>query len=539
MPDANPDAPGIVQSTVETQQPESEVLQNGDIQGLPRLDALRAPSDVPALSPIITLTYHGQPVTCDLRKLEDDPAKIIAVLKAIASCALERDKWMIVAVQYRIKGLFKSAIGVLEAMIEGAAIGLGICVDFRSRYAWMLLVMTSPPVSLSKADIKPVYLMLSSCHRDIAAQGGPVDGAYHVRQATECLRQVYGVEVPRAQVTSEFAEARARACMDLPHLLTSTSTPDLETGSTRECLVDTGNLPMARLTREQSPRKQVPEAPASSTSIEGIQPGRGGATPASRGGRASRERSPSRSRTQTDSHSRTASYTERDKHVQILEREIQSLRDRAAEQTNTLLSVRKEKRRLEDELVAKHAMCRRLERDAEAASGELTRSQEELARAKDDAARLRDELDRVRRGEESALEQAAAEVASRRAAEGRVEVLREEMGRMRNEMARLRAEGRDSEREAEWRARETFARLGALFAKAGRGELPISLGLDGEASGADVRRTPATPASDRAGREDARSRSASTSGRGWGSVSLPGMDCERERRSSGGFEKPL
>ena len=94
-------------------------------------DEPQAPSDVPALSPIITLTYHGQPVTCDLRKLEDDPAKIIAVLKAIASCALERDKWMIVAVQYRVKGLFMSAIGVLEAMIEGTTINLDICASSR------------------------------------------------------------------------------------------------------------------------------------------------------------------------------------------------------------------------------------------------------------------------------------------------------------------------------------------------------------------------------------------------------------------------
>ena len=124
--DAYNDVSGMVRSNAGIQQADTDTLREGDVQNI-RVDVLRAPSDVPALSPIITLTYHGQSVTCDLRKLEDDPAKIIAVLKAIASCALERDKWMIVAVQYRIKGLFQSAIGVLEAMIGGASIELVIC----------------------------------------------------------------------------------------------------------------------------------------------------------------------------------------------------------------------------------------------------------------------------------------------------------------------------------------------------------------------------------------------------------------------------
>ncbi|EPT02626.1 hypothetical protein FOMPIDRAFT_1040862 [Fomitopsis schrenkii] len=464
--DANTEAQGVKTPAASTRQLDNGAHQEVQVQGIPHLDGLRVPSDVPALSPIITLTYNGQPVTCDLRKLEDDPAKIIAVLKAIASCALECDKWMIVAIQYRIKGLFKSAIAVLEAMIEGMSHGLGICVYASGLAQEMLLVMTSPPVSLPKSDIKPVFLMLSSCHRDLAAQGGAIDSASHVRRATECLQQVYGADVPRAQVTSEFAEARARSCMDLPHLLARTSQVDLGTGPTRECLIDTGNLPAVRVAHEQSQGKVPLEAPTSPTSLEGVPCERGDITP-TRG--EDRERSPSRSRTQTNSHSRTASYSERDKHVQMLEREIQSLRNRAAEQTATLLSVRKEKRKLEDELVTKHTACRRLQRDTESTSGELARAREELARAQEDIARLRDELRRVRRGEENALEQAAAEVANRRAAEGRAEVLREELERLRNEMNRVRAEGRD-EREAERRARETFARLGALFTKAGRGK---------------------------------------------------------------------
>lgn len=125
---ANTKSPGTLTPAASTQQSDTVAHQEGRIQGIPHLDALLIPSDVPALSPIITLTYNRQPVTCDLRKLEDDPAKIIAVLKAIASCALERDKWMIVAVQYRIKGLLKSAIAVLDAMIEGMSYSLDVCV---------------------------------------------------------------------------------------------------------------------------------------------------------------------------------------------------------------------------------------------------------------------------------------------------------------------------------------------------------------------------------------------------------------------------
>lgn len=392
----------------------------------------------------------------------------------------------------------------------------------------MLLVMTSPPVSLPKSDIKPVFLMLSSCHRDLAAQGGAVNASSHVRRATECLQQVYGADVPRAQVTSEFAEARARACMDLPHLLVS-SHEDLGTSATHECLIDTGNLPAVRVAREQSQGKVLLEAPAPSTSLEQV-PGECVAVTA-RGERVHHECSPSGSRTRTNSHSRIALFSESDKHAQMLEREILSLRNRTAEQTATLLSVRKEKRKLEDELVAKHATCRRLERDAESTLSELARTREELMRGRDDAARLRDELNRVRRGEESALEQAAAEVASRRAAEGRMEVLREEGERLRNEINRLREDGQNDCTEAERRARETFGRLGALFMKAGKGELPIGLGLDGD----DVKRM---PGSLRGGTEDARSRSASTSGRGWGAMSVSGIEGERERRSSGG-ERPL
>ncbi|KZT67165.1 hypothetical protein DAEQUDRAFT_813035 [Daedalea quercina L-15889] len=477
----------------------AQVLPSSDSLGAVQLS--HAHTGTPVVSSIITLTYNGKPVNCDLRKLEDDPAKIIAVLKATANCSPERDKWMLVAVQYRVRGHFKAAIGVLDTMVE---------------------VMTSAPVSLSNSDLKPVFLMLSSCHRDLAAQSRSEDVAFHVRRATECLQQVYGVDVPRAQVTSEFAEARARSCMDLPSLLSSASDSGQELAHARECLADAGNLPTTRAHQEQSPsRKRAREQSTVPTEL-GDDKRR---SDRSISAHAQRDE-PDRSRARADSHSR--SQSERDRHVHALEREIQATRDRAADEHAILLGVRTAKRKLEDDLVAEHAARRRLEREADSTAGELARTREELVRAREDVARLRDELSRARRGEEGALEQAAAEVASRRAAEGRVDVLREELGRLRNEVTRARAAGREMAeegREAERKARETFARLGEMFVKAGRGELPLGLALDD--GGQNRGDGPTTPASERGHwEEDRRSRSASTSGRGWG----PKLGVENERR---------
>ncbi|KAH9924891.1 uncharacterized protein B0H18DRAFT_955290 [Fomitopsis serialis] len=465
-------------------------------------------------SHMVTLNYNGMPVTCDLRKLEEDPKKIIAVLKATASSSPERDKWMVVAAQYRVRGHFMAAIHVLDAMVE---------------------VMTGNPVSLAKADLKPTFLMLSSCHRDIVAQGDSKDAAFHV----------YGVDVPRAQVTSEFAEARARSCMDIPGLVASGQ--DDGTAHVREYLADAGNLPAAPSAQEQSPSKKrtrqdppTPKGPDNNVSEKHNSTSKDAAHHDT--GVSAPRTEPERDRERSTSHSSASasrSYSERDKHgqVQLLEREIKALRNRAAEADSTLLNVRTAKRKLEEDLVISHAARRRAERDIEAVTSELARVREELGRAREehartreDVVRLKDELSRARRGEESALEQAAAEVESRRAAGRRVEEMGAEMGRLRDELRRADAEV-EVRRETEVLVMDAFAKLEEALARpAPTRTLRLTQGSDGDAGVPSGRRGewPATPVSERGIMEDVgRSRSVSASGRsGWG----PMAGIKNERR---------
>ncbi|TFY53475.1 hypothetical protein EVJ58_g9432, partial [Rhodofomes roseus] len=311
----------------------------------------------PAVSSMITLTYNDRPVTCDLRKLEEDPRKIIAVLKVTASCSLERDKWMVVAAQYRVKRNFEAAIAVLEAMIA---------------------VMTSPPVSLAKTDVKPAFLMLSSCHRDLAALGG-AGSDIAVHRATECLQQVYGVDIPRAQVTSEFAEARARSCMDLPGMLSSGDDPG--DARARDYLADAGNLPAAPSAQEQSPSKQKANGDSMAFgqchTVDAEHSGVIVPNHTAHGdtGPGAQRIEPEQGRSRANSQSHLRQHSERDEHghLQILERETQALKDRASEMSTTLMNVRTAKRKLEDELVAEHAARRRAERDAVQADTQLAR----------------------------------------------------------------------------------------------------------------------------------------------------------------------
>ncbi|CAL1707897.1 unnamed protein product [Somion occarium] len=141
-----------------------------------------APSTpAPTLSPSIILSYEGGSFTCDLDALSEDPEGVIGVLRQTAANALERDKWMIVAGHYRGKGNILAALAVITVMIE---------------------VMTSPVVGIPERELKPAFLMLSSCHTDLAKRAriasGPEDDGRreHLRKAQECLQKVYGKNVP-------------------------------------------------------------------------------------------------------------------------------------------------------------------------------------------------------------------------------------------------------------------------------------------------------------------------------------------------------
>lgn len=65
----------------------------------------------------VILSLCDESISCDLDSLEEDPKGIISLLKM---CSCERDKWMVVAADYRRRGNCAAAITVVTAMVEGA-----------------------------------------------------------------------------------------------------------------------------------------------------------------------------------------------------------------------------------------------------------------------------------------------------------------------------------------------------------------------------------------------------------------------------------
>ncbi|KAH9945675.1 hypothetical protein B0H21DRAFT_744176 [Amylocystis lapponica] len=332
------------------------------------------PADTSSSSACIILTYCGTRVTCNLDKLDESADGIIEVLKATAAQFLERDKWMIVGGHYRSKGNVRAAAAVMSAMIE---------------------VMTSHAVGLPARDLKPAFLMLSSCHTDLAKQTRAPDGSCtdestrHILEAAKWLQHVYGTHVPPAAEPTSAECAATKASMDVsavPSASTSTPAPP------RGCLANTSNLP----------------APATHERRESSGPSRG--------------------------------------LVQMLEREIQALRDRQADHTALLSEARALRRRAQEDLDEERRARRKAERAMEQAGLDVVG---------------------VRRAEKLALEEARAEGEGRRRAELRAEELRDELVRVRRE-CQVRV---DACAEEDRRARECFGKLGALFLKASKGEM--------------------------------------------------------------------
>lgn len=59
-----------------------------------------------------------------------------------------------------------------------------------------LLALTSPAVGLSEAELKPAFLMLSSCHTDLSRTVASEMAGEHALKAQEYLRKVYGAHTP-------------------------------------------------------------------------------------------------------------------------------------------------------------------------------------------------------------------------------------------------------------------------------------------------------------------------------------------------------
>ncbi|VDB83402.1 unnamed protein product [Peniophora sp. CBMAI 1063] len=97
---------------------------------------------LPPLQQTISLLYNGIPITFDLTKIDPDPATVVTLLQQTKA---ERGLWAIVAGWYRRHGYPMSALGVLQALLDGVA-----------------------QHSLPDRELRPIFFMLANCHRDLA-----------------------------------------------------------------------------------------------------------------------------------------------------------------------------------------------------------------------------------------------------------------------------------------------------------------------------------------------------------------------------------
>jgi len=144
------------------------------------------------------MTLRGQPISFALHTLDDDPRSIIELLSATSS---DRDKWMIVGAFYRRKGNVHAALTVLTTMIKGQRKRL--CISYVPEHCCLVL----NDLGLRNCDMKPAFLMLSSCHVELWRQTRAADGsetetsAAHLDKSCRWLQLVYGQNNP--ETTSE------------------------------------------------------------------------------------------------------------------------------------------------------------------------------------------------------------------------------------------------------------------------------------------------------------------------------------------------
>ena len=295
---------------------------------------------------------------------------------------------------------------------------LGVLLTTFHRVWLCELVMLA--VGMDVSQLRPAVLMLSSCHLDVARQLRTANGAettesqFHVNKACEGFRQVYGSYAPppsnvpetRLPATPTSAPVGATALSDLnANAASDTSVKPTTEGNGALC----------------------PSSPTSSP-----------ATPKP----ASRTAEPGTPETRTPVACKASPSGVRHGQVRMLEREIQSLRDKQQKHQESLQRARGAKRKLEDELEREHRRRRKLE-------GQLGKAEQVAAGAQ--------------RGEEYALEQCRAEIETRRRAEDRVEELSKQIAAIEPKVAEC--EERDR------KTREYFGKLGVAFLKAARGDM--------------------------------------------------------------------
>lgn len=129
-------------------------------------------SGLPPVQTLLDMMLCGQRITFDLEGLDGDPRSIIELLRATSS---ERDKWMIVGAVYRRKGNTHAALTVVATMVKVLSdLGLKAC------------------------ELRPAFLMLSSCHTELWRRTRAQDGSEteasvaHLDKSRRWLQLVYG-----------------------------------------------------------------------------------------------------------------------------------------------------------------------------------------------------------------------------------------------------------------------------------------------------------------------------------------------------------
>lgn len=153
---------------------------------------------------------------------------------------------------------------------------------------------------ITEGDLKPAFLMLSSCQHDLGKRARSPTGAdtevalVHFQQSQEWLQKVYGVDVPPMAPETAIAQPSAVTAFN--------------TGS---------NVRLCQPPPLHSTPSAKTSLPPSTASING--------------------------------------------RVRILEREVQALRDRNSDHQTLLLESKAQKRKLEDELVCEKSARRKVE----------------------------------------------------------------------------------------------------------------------------------------------------------------------------------
>lgn len=248
--------------------------------------------------------------------------------------------------------------------------------------------MSSPSVGLTKDQLKPVYLMLASCYMDLSRQASGIGGE-----------------------SAELTKENIAKATEYLRIVYGTQTPRAQDFQAPQ-------MP-SLYSRIRGPKVNNPSDPA----VDRLTAGRNRKSPLS-----------------SDDATR----------LRVMEREIQSLRDRQTNHLSSLSDARTAKRKLEEELHTERNLRRK---------------------AEEDLADTAVELQGARRSAKYAIEQCKREVDSRRKVEDRAVELRDELAEA---TIKLNA-GMRALQEKDRKARDCFARLGSLFIQAAQGELEDSI----------------------------------------------------------------